>query len=84
MTVRGSGTRSANDLGTLLRKAGGIQLAYAPFGGTGSAIPALLGSHVTAMMTYSTMAPASSGPWPLPRRSGWISPRRADLQGTGT
>jgi tripartite-type tricarboxylate transporter receptor subunit TctC len=56
VTVGGSGTSSANDLGTtMLNKAAGIQLTYVPFGGTGSAIPALLGSHVTALMTYSTM-----------------------------
>jgi putative tricarboxylic transport membrane protein len=56
VTVGGSGTSSANDLGTtMLNKAAGIQLTYVPFGGTGSAIPALLGSHVTALMSYSTM-----------------------------
>jgi tripartite-type tricarboxylate transporter receptor subunit TctC len=56
-TVGGSGTSSANDLGTtMLSKAAGIQLTYIPFGGTGSAVPALLGSHVTALMSYSTMA----------------------------
>jgi len=55
-TVGGSGTSSANDLGTtMLSKAAGIQLTYVPFGGTGSAIPALLGGHVTALMSYSTM-----------------------------
>ncbi|MEI8189033.1 MAG: tripartite tricarboxylate transporter substrate binding protein [candidate division NC10 bacterium] len=56
VTVGGSGTSSANDLGTtMLNKAADIKLTYVPFGGTGSAIPALLGSHVTALMTYSTM-----------------------------
>jgi len=56
VTVGGSGTSSANDLGTtMLNKAAGIQLTYVPFGGTGSAIPALLGGHVTALMSYSTM-----------------------------
>ncbi len=56
-TVGGSGTSSANDLGTtMLNKAADIQLTYVPFGGTGSAVPALLGSHVTALMSYSTMA----------------------------
>jgi tripartite-type tricarboxylate transporter receptor subunit TctC len=55
-TVGGSGTSSANDLGTtMLGKAAGIQLTYIPFGGTGSAVPALLGGHVTALMSYSTM-----------------------------
>jgi tripartite-type tricarboxylate transporter receptor subunit TctC len=56
VTVGGSGTSSANDLGTtMLNKAADIKLTYVPFGGTGSAIPALLGGHVTALMTYSTM-----------------------------
>jgi putative tricarboxylic transport membrane protein len=56
VTVGGSGTSSANDLGTTeLNKAAGIQLTYVPFGGTGSAVPALLGGHVTALMSYSTM-----------------------------
>jgi len=56
VTVGGSGTSSANDLGTtMLNKAAGIQLTYVPFGGTGSAVPALLGGHVTALMSYSTM-----------------------------
>ena len=45
----------------MLSKAAGIQLTYIPFGGTGSAIPALLGSHVTALMTYSTMAAQHKG-----------------------
>ncbi|MHB8910747.1 MAG: Bug family tripartite tricarboxylate transporter substrate binding protein [Syntrophales bacterium] len=55
-TVGGSGSSSANDLGTSeLNDAAGIKLTYIPFGGTGSAIPALLGGHVTALMTYSTM-----------------------------
>ena len=40
----------------MLNKAAGIQLTYIPFGGTGSAVPALLGGHVTALMSYSTMA----------------------------
>jgi len=56
VTVGGSATSSANDLGTaMLNKAAGIQLTYVPFGGTGSAVPALLGGHVTALMSYSTM-----------------------------
>jgi tripartite-type tricarboxylate transporter receptor subunit TctC len=56
VTVGGSGSSTANDLGTtMLNKAAGIQLTYIPFGGSGSAVPALLGSHVTALMTYSTM-----------------------------
>lgn len=61
-TVGGSGSSSANDLGTtMLNEAAGIKLTYIPFGGTGSAIPALLGGHVTALMTYSTMASQHKG-----------------------
>ena len=56
VTVGGSATSSANDLGTaMLGKVAGVQLTYVPFGGTGSAVPALLGGHVTALMSYSTM-----------------------------
>lgn len=56
VTVGGSGSSSANDLGTtMLNKAAGLKLTYVPFGGSGSAVPALLGGHVTALMTYSTM-----------------------------
>lgn len=56
ITVGGSGSSSANDLGTaMLNKAAGIKLSYVPFGGTGSAVPALLGGHVTALMSYSPM-----------------------------
>ncbi len=56
VTVGGSGSSSANDLGTaMLNKAAGIKLSYVPFGGTGSAVPALLGGHVTALMSYSPM-----------------------------
>jgi tripartite-type tricarboxylate transporter receptor subunit TctC len=56
VTVGGSGVSSANDLGTaMLNKAAGIKLTYVPFGGTGSAVPALLGNHVTALMSYSPM-----------------------------
>ena len=56
VTVGGSGSNTANDLGTAeLNKAAGIKLTYVPFSGSGAAVPALLGSHVTALMTYSTM-----------------------------
>jgi tripartite-type tricarboxylate transporter receptor subunit TctC len=62
VTVGGSGSSTANDLGTaMLNKAAGIKLTYIPFGGTGSAVPALLGGHVTALMTYSTMGVQYAG-----------------------
>ncbi len=62
MTVGGSGSSSANDLGTqMLNKAAGIKLTYIPFTGSGAAVPSLLGGHVGALMTYSTMAVRYSG-----------------------
>jgi len=62
VTVGGSGSSTANDLGTeMLNKAAGIKLTYIPFGGSGSAVPALLGGHVTALMTYSTMGVQHAG-----------------------
>jgi tripartite-type tricarboxylate transporter receptor subunit TctC len=57
VTAGGSGSSSANELGTIvLNKAAGIKLTYIPFSGSGAAVPALLGGHVGALMTYSTMA----------------------------
>ena len=40
----------------MLNKAAGIKLTYIPFTGSGAAVPSLLGGHVGALMTYSTMA----------------------------
>ena len=72
---------------TMLNKAAGIKLTYVPFGGTGSAVPALLGGHVTALMTYSTMVVQYKEQVPGPgHRLGEADgrpPRRADLQGAG-
>jgi tripartite-type tricarboxylate transporter receptor subunit TctC len=57
LTLGGSGSSSANELGTImLNKAAGLKTNYIPFTGSGAAVPALLGGHVTALMTYSTMA----------------------------
>ncbi len=57
VTLGGSGSWSANHLGVIeLEKAAGIKLTYIPFTGSGTAIPALLGGHVTGLMTYTTMA----------------------------
>ncbi len=56
-TVGGSGTFSANHLETLrLNKAAGIQLTYVPHTGTGPVIPALMGGHLTAAMSYSMVS----------------------------
>lgn len=56
-SLGGSGSGSANELGTvMLNKAAGIKTTYVPFTGSGSAAPALMGGHVTGLMSYSTMA----------------------------
>ncbi|GAW91893.1 C4-dicarboxylate ABC transporter substrate-binding protein [Calderihabitans maritimus] len=56
ITIGGSGSYSANHLGTLeFNQIAGIETTYIPFSGSGEAVPALLGGHVTALMTYTTM-----------------------------
>lgn len=57
LTVGGSGSQSANHIGTLvLEKEADVKLTYVPFTGTGSAVPALLGGHVGALMSYTPVA----------------------------
>jgi tripartite-type tricarboxylate transporter receptor subunit TctC len=56
-SVGGSGQPSANSLGCeAFAKIAGLQLTYVPFTGSGAAVPALLGGHVKALMTYTSMA----------------------------
>jgi len=56
ITVGGSGSYSANHLGTLeFDQEAEIKTTYIPFTGSGEAVPALLGQHVSALMTYTTM-----------------------------
>jgi len=56
-TVGGSGTYSANHLETIrLMKAAGIDLTYVPYTGTGPVIPALMGGHIKAAMSYSPVS----------------------------
>ena len=56
-TVGGSGTYSANHLETLrLNKAAGVELTYVPHTGTGPIIPALMGGHLKAAMSYSMVS----------------------------
>ena len=56
-TVGGSGTYSANHLETLrLMKAAGIDLTYVPYTGTGPVIPAVMGGHIKAAMSYSMVS----------------------------
>lgn len=55
-TVGGSGTYSANHLETIrLMKAADIDLTYVPYTGTGPVIPALMGGHIKAAMSYTPM-----------------------------
>lgn len=57
VTLGGSGSWSANHLGVLeLNQAANVKLTYIPFTGSGAVVPALLGGHVTGLMTYTTMA----------------------------
>jgi tripartite-type tricarboxylate transporter receptor subunit TctC len=56
-TVGGSGTYSANHLETLrLMKVAGVDLTYVPYTGTGPVIPALMGGHLQAAMTYTPVS----------------------------
>jgi len=56
LTLGGSGSSSANHLGVVrLNKLAGVNISYVPFTGTGDAMPAFLGGHVTGLMTYTTM-----------------------------
>ena len=57
VTIGGSGSNTANHIATLqLEQLAGIDLTYVPFTGTGPTVPALLGGHVSALMSYSPMA----------------------------
>jgi tripartite-type tricarboxylate transporter receptor subunit TctC len=56
-TVGGSGTYSANHLETIrFMKEAGIDLTYVPYTGTGPVIPALMGGHLKAAMTYTPVS----------------------------
>ena len=60
--VGGSASASANEIAQkLFDKIAGIKTTYIPFTGSGDAIPALLGNHVNALMTYTTMGNAYEG-----------------------
>jgi tripartite-type tricarboxylate transporter receptor subunit TctC len=57
VTIGGSGSNTANHIATLqLEQLAGVDLTYVPFTGTGPTVPALLGGHVSALMSYSPMA----------------------------
>lgn len=62
VTIGGSGSYSANHIGTLkFNHTASINTKYIPFTGSGEAVPALLGQHVDALMTYAPMAIRNSG-----------------------
>ena len=57
MTFAGSALNSANHLAhTRLNKLMGAKTTYVPFKGTGDLISSLLGGHVSAAMSYNTLA----------------------------
>ena len=57
ISVGGSGQPSANSLGCeAFAQVADLKLTYISFTGSGAAVPALLGGHVVALMTYTTMA----------------------------
>ncbi len=59
--IGGSGSASANEIGQkVFDKLAGIKTTYIPFTGSGDAIPALLGGHVS-LMTYTTMGNSYEG-----------------------
>lgn len=54
--IGGSASASANEIAQkVFDRLAGIKTTYIPFTGSGDAIPALLGGHVSALMTYTTM-----------------------------
>jgi tripartite-type tricarboxylate transporter receptor subunit TctC len=57
VTLAGSGTNSANHLAAeRLNGAADIKTTYVPFKGTGDLVASLLGGHVSAAMSYVTLA----------------------------
>ena len=57
VTFAGSGTNSANHLAhTRLNRLMGTKTMYVPFKGTGDLVSSVLGGHVSAAMSYNTLA----------------------------
>ena len=57
VSFAGSGTNGANQAATLrLSAMAGIKVTYVPFKGTGDLVSSLLGGHVSAAMSYNTLA----------------------------
>jgi tripartite-type tricarboxylate transporter receptor subunit TctC len=62
VTFAGSGTNSANHLASVrFDLATGVKTTYVPFKGTGDLVASLIGGHVSAAMSYLTLAIAQKG-----------------------
>jgi tripartite-type tricarboxylate transporter receptor subunit TctC len=62
VTIAGSGTNSANHLAAVrFDSEMKIRTTYVPFKGTGDMISSILGGHVAAAMSYSTLAISQKG-----------------------
>jgi len=62
VTLAGSGTNSANHVAQVrLDRELGIKTTYVPFKGTGDMIASILGGHVSAAMSYSSLAIQQKG-----------------------
>ncbi|HVN34172.1 MAG TPA: tripartite tricarboxylate transporter substrate binding protein [Casimicrobiaceae bacterium] len=62
VTIAGSGTNTANHVAAVrLDRELGIETTYVPFKGTGDLIASVLGGHVSATMSYSTLAIQQKG-----------------------
>jgi tripartite-type tricarboxylate transporter receptor subunit TctC len=62
VTIAGSGTNSANHVAQVrLDREQKIKTTYVPFKGTGDLLSSVLGGHVSAAMSYSTLAIQQKG-----------------------
>jgi len=62
VTIAGSGTNTANHVAQVrLDREQGIRTTYVPFKGTGDLVSSVLGGHVSAAMSYSTLAIQQKG-----------------------
>jgi tripartite-type tricarboxylate transporter receptor subunit TctC len=62
VTIAGSGTNTANHVAAVrLDREAGVKTTYVPFKGTGDMIASILGGHVSAAMSYSTLAIQQKG-----------------------
>jgi tripartite-type tricarboxylate transporter receptor subunit TctC len=62
ITFAGSGTNTANHLAAeRFNAAAGVKTTYVPYKGTGDLVASLIGGHVSAAMSYVTLAIAQKG-----------------------